>query len=81
MKLQKKLDRIAAATAEQIPPQLLQIAHDSTQALVDSGLADGAPKVGDKAPALVLPGRDGDFDLHASLANGPVVLTWFRGNW
>ena len=33
--------------------------------------------VGDKAPAFVAPGTEGDVDLAAALAQGPVVLYFF----
>jgi thioredoxin-dependent peroxiredoxin len=33
--------------------------------------------VGDKAPLFVAPGTEGDVDLAATLARGPVVLYFF----
>ena len=33
--------------------------------------------VGDKGPLFVAPGSDGDVDLGALLASGPVVLYFF----
>jgi thioredoxin-dependent peroxiredoxin len=34
-------------------------------------------KVGDKAPAFVAPGTEGDVDLAALLQKGPLVLYFF----
>jgi peroxiredoxin len=33
--------------------------------------------VGEKAPSFEAPATEGDFDLSAALANGPVVLYFF----
>lgn len=63
---------------------------EATQALMeahiahldDSGIADRAKKVGDKAPAIRLPDQNGQlFDVAELLKNGPVVITFYRGGW
>jgi len=81
MKLQEKLNAIAAATAAKVPAETLATMHRETQALIDRGLAAKAPSMGDMAPGLTLPGPNGEVSLDELRANGPVVLTWFRGNW
>ena len=42
----------------------------------------GVIKVGDKLPAFTLPNDDGsEVNSDALLANGPLVVTIFRGHW
>lgn len=56
--------------------------HRATAELVASHAADRALKAGDRAPQFSLPDADGK--LHSSeelLANGPLVLTFYRGVW
>jgi peroxiredoxin len=52
------------------------------QTLVDSGIVDRAPKVGDKCPDVTLPNLLGEpVRLGGLLQQGPVVLTFYRGGW
>lgn len=47
-----------------------------------TGVLDRAKKVGDAAPAFTLAdAQGGEFSLENALKKGPVVLTWFRGEW
>ncbi len=56
--------------------------NDGIQQIVDSGMLDDAVNVGDKAPGFTLPNATGeDVSLASLLAEGPVVLTWYRGGW
>jgi peroxiredoxin len=53
---------------------------------VDEPRAAGAPgrvlKVGDPAPHFALPDGDGQIvDSRALLAQGPLVVTFYRGRW
>ena len=83
MTLQEKLDAFKADfEANQAPPAAVEAFHRSTQELIDQGLADRARQVGDVAPEFTLLDSDGN---HVSskelLAQGPLVLTFYRGNW
>jgi peroxiredoxin len=50
--------------------------------LVAAGVGAGAPKPGDTAPDFTLPDACGQpVSLAATLAEGPVVLAFFRGGW
>ncbi|MBX3380403.1 MAG: redoxin domain-containing protein [Phycisphaeraceae bacterium] len=50
--------------------------------ITSTGVLERAKKVGDTAPDFALPdAQGGTFELKAALAKGPVVLTWFRGEW
>ncbi|MGH7244101.1 MAG: peroxiredoxin-like family protein [Phycisphaerales bacterium] len=51
-------------------------------AIASTGVLDRAKKVGDSAPAFTLPdAQGGEFVLEDALKKGPVVITWFRGEW
>lgn len=50
--------------------------------IASTGVLDRAKKVGDAAPPFTLPdAQGGEFSLEEALKKGPVVLTWFRGEW
>ncbi|MBY0113370.1 MAG: AhpC/TSA family protein [Phycisphaerales bacterium] len=50
--------------------------------IASTGVLDRAKKVGDKAPDFKLPdAQGGEFDLKEARAKGPVIVTWFRGEW
>lgn len=50
--------------------------------IASTGVVDRAKKMGDTAPDFTLPdAQGGTFVLKDALAKGPVVLTWFRGEW
>ncbi|MEL6906954.1 MAG: hypothetical protein AAFU73_10930 [Planctomycetota bacterium] len=81
MTLQAKLDSIAEASAAKLPAETRATMHDATEALIQSGAAARAPKVGDPSPELELDGPEDTINLGIERADSPVVLTWFRGNW
>lgn len=58
-------------------------AYDTLVArLIDGGIGEGAPKVGEKMPPFVLPSRDGALVmLEDLLRGGPVVVSFNRGHW
>lgn len=80
--LQAELDARAQASAALVPAD---VRDDMDQALRDleaSGLAARAITTGDTAPAFELPDATGaSIRLGDLLADGPVVLTWYRGGW
>ena len=82
MSLEKRLEAIRNASAEKIPAEARSIMHRSTDALRDSGILERALAVGSKAPSFALPGSDGESRGFPGLyESGPVVLTFFRGDW
>ena len=55
---------------------------DDVAAVLASGLADRALPVGDAFPSFELPGVDGEpVRLEDLLADGPVVVSFYRGGW
>lgn len=82
MSLQAKLDAFRNAFQKQQPPEVLETMHRATADLIASGQAERALKVGDAAPAFILPGEDGrPVSLQNLLAKGTLVLTFYRGTW
>jgi peroxiredoxin len=56
--------------------------HRATAELMASHAAERAIRAGDRAPQFSLPDADGKFhSAEELLANGPLVLTFYRGVW
>ena len=82
MKLQEQMDGFKKGFVEQAPEQALKTMAHAGEKLRDSGIADRAVKVGDKAPDFSLINTSKtESSLSTLLANGPVVLSFFRGRW
>jgi len=82
MNLQEKLDRLRKGIEEQAPKEAVDIMHRATDDLEKSSILDGTLKVGDEAPDFSLQNADGKkIRLQELLAEGPVVLTFYRGKW
>lgn len=84
MSLKEKLDTFRAdvESGTRIPSSVVEKLHRSTEELVVSGQAERAKKAGDRAPTFALENTDGQtINLADLLANGPVVLTFYRGVW
>lgn len=87
MSLQDTLDAFKANLESGQPPYNVPRAavdtmHRHTDELIASGQAGRALKAGDTAPAFSLKDAHGNVvDLASLLAEGPVVLTFYRGVW
>ncbi|WP_405592295.1 peroxiredoxin-like family protein [Streptomyces sp. NBC_01092] len=82
MTLNAELRTFYEARQQQIPAKVREIMRRSGQELADSGQADRALAVGDRAPRFTLPTATGESrSLDDLLAAGPVVLTFYRGAW
>jgi peroxiredoxin len=80
--LNAELRTFYEARQQQIPAEIREIMQRAGQELADSGQADRALTVGDKAPGFSLPSVTGQtLALDDQLAHGPVVLTFYRGAW
>ncbi len=80
--LQAELDARAAGFAERAPEAIQTLYADGVQAVVDSGVVEGAKNVGDQAPGFTLENHSGEsVSLSGLLEQGPVVLVWYRGGW
>lgn len=80
--LQDQLDAMRSASSERIPADKRAIMARVTEDMIARDLASQAKSVGDAAPQFALEGARGEtFQSSVALANGPLVLTWYRGNW
>lgn len=82
MTLAERLDTIRQGADKRIPPEKRAIMHRATDVLRSSGILDHVIKVGDPLPPFAL--KDAfAAEVRSSelLANGPLVLTVFRGSW
>ena len=65
-----------------VSPDVVETMSKATADLASSGIVDNSLKVGEKAPDFELPDPTGKrVKLSALLANGPVVLNFYRGEW
>ncbi|RKR45253.1 peroxiredoxin-like family protein [Paraburkholderia sp. BL17N1] len=87
MSLQKRLDAFKAIFESGRPPfnthrSVVDTLQRATDELIESGLAGRAKRVGDVAPRFVL--KDPDHRPVSAgklIADGPLVLTFYRGVW
>lgn len=64
------------------PAETLALFDQATDDLVQSGIVDRSLTVGEKAPDFALPNAVGEtVRLHDLLARGPVVISFYRGEW
>ena len=69
-------------TAEMLPKEIVDLILQKIVELKDSSIADGSLQVGAKAPDFELPNPTGQrIKLSTLLADGPVVLSFYRGEW
>jgi len=82
MSLRAELDAFYQARQEQIPLEIREIMARSAAKLAAGGQADRAVAAGEAAPSFTLPSATGRvITLAERLAEGPVVLTFYRGAW
>ena len=80
--LKQRLDAHVAASADKIPADVRAIMTHATQSLRDSGILDRVITPGTTLPAFALVDSTGtERRSHDALANGPLVLTFYRGVW
>ncbi|MEO0650951.1 MAG: hypothetical protein AAFZ65_09755 [Planctomycetota bacterium] len=80
--LKAELEGIKANFAKIAPDAAKQTMHASTEALRASGIMNGIPKVGDALPPFALADTGGNqIESTALLANGPLVVSFYRGLW
>jgi peroxiredoxin len=82
MSLSAELEAFYQARQQQIPPEVREIMARAAASLAAGGLADRALREGDVAPRFTLPAATGQsVALADRLADGPVVLSFYRGAW
>jgi hypothetical protein len=82
MALQEKLDTMREMSKTRIPPEAQTIMQRSIAELRAAGIMNRVARVGQTAPAFMLPNAAGEpVGLTDLLARGPVVLSFYRGRW
>jgi hypothetical protein len=82
MALQEKLDAMREMSKTRIPPEAQAIMQRSIQDLRASGIMNRVARVGQAAPDFSLPNAGGrPVSLGELLAQGPLVLSFYRGRW
>ncbi len=82
MTLQAELRNLSEAIARSAPRQVLDALARADVEIAGNGVARRAARAGDRAPGFILAGADGQtVCLSRLLAQGPVVLSFYRGDW
>ena len=82
MSLEEQLAQIREGSKKRIPEEKRAIIYQALQNMTASGILDNTIKVGDTLPAFNLNNQNGEQISSAGLlAQGPLVLTVFRGHW
>lgn len=82
MSLKEKLDAISREFANQADPAILEEVKKAIAHLAKSGILDRVLEPGEMAPTFSLPDTEGNEVALADLcADGPVLLTFYRGVW
>ncbi len=82
MSLKAQLDACRRAFEASTPPGIVAALEGSIAELAQTGLVRQALKAGERAPLFRLRNNTGDFvSLSEALDRGPVVVSFFRGDW
>jgi len=80
--LEQQIAQFNAQLATQAPPQVVDQIRQHINRLIESGVEKNALQVGEKAPSFTLPDALGrQISLAGLLQQGPVVVTFYRGEW
>lgn len=80
--ISERFEALRTQNAAKAPPAVLAVGARQRQALIDSKILETAVQIGDKMPAFALPNAKGDTVTSAELlADGPLVLVFYRGSW
>lgn len=82
MSLTQALADLRAQSRGKIPEEALAQMDRATEELANSGIADRSLKECDRAPNFTLPDATGQsVELQSLLKKGPVVISFYRGQW
>jgi peroxiredoxin len=80
--LAQQIETLLDQLAQQLPAEVLAELSKGITTLVQTGIAQQSVKVGERAPDFTLPDVEGSpVALSELLKQGPVVLTFYRGEW
>jgi hypothetical protein len=82
MTLQEKLNDFKQKFQQQVPAPVLEIMHNATEELRNSGILQHIPKEGERAADFQLHYPQGKtVHLQELAQKGPVVISFYRGVW
>ena len=82
MNLAQRLQTLREKSAEKIPAESAAVIHRAKDELRSSGILDRALGVGAAAPSFSLPNAAREpVELARLSAQGPVVVSFYRGRW
>lgn len=82
MSLTKELENFRNQFVAKVPEDAKATMSQATESLVNSGILDQSLKVGDKVPNFALSNAVGKtIELQQQLQSGPVVISFYRGQW
>lgn len=80
--LASELQALSASVREQAPAHVVETIDAANRRLAESGLAERALRIGQRAPEFVLPDASGrNVESGSLLARGPLVISFYRGAW
>lgn len=80
--LSKELTALQEQYKKTLPPEMSLVMEKGIQQVGASPVMKAAKKTGDQAPDFMLPSSAGPYvQLKERLAQGPVVIVWYRGGW
>jgi len=82
MSLEKELNAVTENVRQHAPAEVFSVMASDTEKLAASGISERALKPGQRMPSFSLPDATGKTVTSAELlANGPLVISFYRGNW
>lgn len=82
MSLKDKFAQLKESFKNRAPLDVQKTMHQATENLKKSDLMNRVVKVGDKAPDFTLKNtKEREVSLSTLLNGGPLVLSFYRGNW
>lgn len=82
MTLQSDIQTLMSELQRKVPPEMMRKVGAFIERLASDGIGRNAVKVGQSAPEFTLRNTSGrTVSLPGLLAKGPVIVTFFRGQW
>lgn len=82
MNLKQRLEALGKANETRLPADAREIMHRATEDLRRSGILDRVVKVGQTAPTFELLNQLGErVSSEGLLAQGPLLVSFYRGIW
>jgi peroxiredoxin len=82
MTFQERLAKLKETIESGLSQEAIDIMHNATKTLQETGIEDTILKVGEKAPEFALPDQNGKLVSSKDLLKkGPIIITFYRGVW